>query len=375
MEEWGKHENTVVQLLDFVPSGRRSMDTFLLMLARRLQERGWRTVFVFAGEPSAGFQSELQVLDCPFMVQRLPGPVSAALRLGRALRAYRPSVLQTHFVSKFDRNLLPLRIASGVRHVVVTDRLSGAASRKSFMAAMLSRVRGRLTASYVDHVIAVSEFVRKRDVTDGHFPAGQISVVYNGVDVNRYVPTPRPAAGEFSVAFAGQLIPQKGLPTLIEAVRLLHRGGRKLRVRIAGVGNQEAELKHQCADAGIEQIVTFLGQIDWVPRLFGEADVVVVPSVWEEAFGFVVAEAAACGACLVVSDAGALPEIMGADGRVGRVFRRGDAFGLAEELRWLMDHPQEREEMRRNSRLLAVERFSLDSMVDGYCSVLDRFAC
>jgi len=63
-----------------------------------------------------------------------------------------------------------------------------------------------------------------------------------------------------------------------------------------------------------------------VAELFAWAEVVVVPSRWAEAFGLVAAEAMAAGAAVVVSDAGALPEVVG---DAGRVFPAGDAAALA----------------------------------------------
>lgn len=365
---------TVVQLLDFVPNGRRSMDAFLLLLTQRLGERGWRTVFVFAGEPSEDFRRQLEGLNAEYLVQPLPGPVSAAVKLGRRLRSHHASVLQTHFISKFERNLLPLKLASGIPHLVVTDHSSGAPSPKSGVRLVLSRVRGRIAAAYVNHVIGVSEFVRKRDVEQVHFPAKQVSVVHNGVDVERYKPVPATPNASFTVAYAGQLIPQKGVSTLIEAVAILRHEGRAIRLDIAGVGAHEAQLRAQSRAANLDDVISFHGHIDWVHRLFSSADVVVVPSTWEEAFGFVVAEAAAAGGCLLVSDAGALPELVGGEPRAGLIFRRADAADLADKLRYLMDHPQERGRLRARARELAVQRFSLNAMVDGYVSYFERLA-
>lgn len=365
---------TVAQVLDFVPNGKRSMDAFLLLLTDRLRRTGWRTVFVFAGEPAPAFREALASLDAPYLVQTLPGPIGSAWQLGRRLRAFGPAVVQTHFISKFERNLLPLRLACGAPHLLVTDHSSGSASTKWGVGRLLARARGRLAARYVDHVICVSEFVRRRDVEQVHFPGAQVSVVYNGVDVERYAPAPRAAHEAFKIAFAGQLIAQKGVSTLLRAVALLRARGCPVELDIAGIGPHEAALRQECAQWGLAACVRFLGHIDGVHRLFCDADAVVVPSEWEEAFGFVVAEAAACGACLVVSDAGALPEIVGTDGRAGLVFRRGDASDLARTLLRVWTHPEQAESMRRGARELARARFSLQSMVEGYGSYFDALS-
>lgn len=358
----------VVQLLDFVPNGGRSMDRFLISLAERMREDGWDTVFVFAGEPNDIFREQLEALPASFVVCKFPGSLWRAIKLGWRLRDYHASALQTHFISKFERNLLPFKLASGIRQVIVTDHSSGTVSRKSGVLSLLARWRARIAASYIDRVVAVSQFVRRRDVVETHFPDAKVTVVHNGVDIDRFAvraPTPQTL---FTVAYAGQLIPQKGVLGLIRAVQMLLSEGESLRLRIAGTGAQEAELKAYCDSQSLHRHVEFLGHIDGIERFFGDADVVVVPSEWAEAFGFVVAEAAACGACLVVSDAGGLPEVIGSDGSAGLVFRRGDAAHLAEQLLRLKRDPALRQRLRAGAAERAHRLFSLERMVEGHAA-------
>jgi glycosyltransferase involved in cell wall biosynthesis len=245
-------------------------------------------------------------------------------------------------------------------------------SRKAFVGRLLARARARWAATYVDQIIAVSEFVRRRDADDDYFPAAKIRVVCNGVDTDRFVPLTSPPNEVFTLAYAGQLIPEKGILTLLQAVRLMRDRGQPARLRIAGEGPQATELRQFCTDHGLGAQVDFLGQIDWMERFFCEADVVVVPSEWEEAFGFVAAEAAACGACVAVSSAGALPEVIGTGGEAGVIFARGDANDLARQLVELKADPARRHRMRLAARQLAVTRFSMPQMVQGYCDYFEQ---
>src|SRR5262249_6102126 len=131
-------------------------------------------------------------------------------------------------------------------------------------------------------------------------------------------------------------------------------------------------LKEFCAEKHLTNRVTFLGQIDWIARLFSSATIVVVPSEWEEAFGFVVAEAMACGACLLSSDAGAIPEVIGSGGEAGLLFHKGDPADLSEKLYQLLTNPARRDRMRIAARARAVEHFSIERMVDGYVSLYEE---
>ncbi len=137
---------------------------------------------------------------------------------------------------------------------------------------------------------------------------------------------------------------------------------------IAGKGRQEQELRAFCRANGLHQ-VEFLGQIDWIPQLFASANVVVVPSVWEEAFGFVVAEAMACGACVIGSDAGGISEIVGPSGCSGLIFKRGDGADLAMKLKEGLANPRRCADMGRSGRQRVLEMFTIDHMVDQYLAV------
>lgn len=346
------------------------MEGFLLLFAKEMLERDWRTVFVFSGEPSEAFQAKLEDLGCPCIVIAFPLSIGDAKKLGAKLRAYTPIAIQTYFVSKFDAWLLPLKRSAGATVMIVTDQSSGLASRKKGLKKLLARVRSALTSRYIEAVVAVSEFVRNRNVVDVYFPSQKVRLVYNGVDIERFVPLSSKADNAvFTIAFVGQLIEAKGVVTLLESVKILLEKGNQVLVRIAGAGDQLRELQRYCAANKMLDCVEFLGQVDRPEDLYRTADVVVVPSVWEEAFGFVAAEAGACEACLVVPDAGGLPEVVGSNGEAGRVFPRGNARKLAETIEDLILQPHLRRSLGAAARKRVHQMFTLEGMVDGYCNL------
>ena len=91
--------NTIIQLLHFDPRGRRSMEAFLMMLAAQLRENRWQTVHVFSNEPGDYVRGELERLNLPYLVAEFPLSPRGAWTLGRRLRAYRPAIIQTAFLS------------------------------------------------------------------------------------------------------------------------------------------------------------------------------------------------------------------------------------------------------------------------------------
>lgn len=147
---------------------------------------------------------------------------------------------------------------------------------------------------------------------------------------------PRSNAGtrnEISVGFIGRFSSDKGLPILIDALNLVARKSDvTLRLVLAG-GPKFVDIDDQRriveAIEGSEVPVDLLG---WVrpEQFFAKIDIAVVPSVWVESFGLVATEAMSARVPLVVSDAGALPEIVGSE--YPWIAEAGDTESLAETI-------------------------------------------
>jgi len=363
---------TVVQLLDFIPDAWRSMEQLLVGLASRLRDEGCRTVHVFTGEPGERMHAALQALDSPWLVVSDPMTARDARRITPLLSDMNPAMIQTHFLSLFNPLLRRIKHGSGARRLVITDHSSGRASAKAFPGSLLSRLRTRHAATYIDQVIGVSQFVCRRDVEDVYFPADKVRCIHNGVDVRRFAPaaTPRADSRPFTIGFIGYHIPEKGLGTLLDAAARLAAQQRDFRLEVAGTGPHTDAFRRQAASLGLLARTRFVGQLaDTVP-FYQRIDVLAVPSEWEEAFGFVVAEAAACGTCVVCSDAGGMPEIVGHRREAGIVIPRGRADTLAETLAALIDAPAECRAIGLRARERMVRQFSIDATVDAYTKTL-----
>jgi glycosyltransferase involved in cell wall biosynthesis len=180
--------------------------------------------------------------------------------------------------------------------------------------------------------------------------------------------------GVLTIVFVGQLIPEKGVDLLIEAVRRISaRSDQRLFLKVAGEGHLRSALERLAAEVLPGQ-VEFLGQVVDVPTLFRSADLAVFPSRWQEAFGFVVAEAMACGIPVIASDAGGIPEVVGHDGRAGLVFRNGDVDDLERQIRFLILDPKRRARMRKTARERVEQEFSIARMVEQYASLYEELA-
>lgn len=140
-----------------------------------------------------------------------------------------------------------------------------------------------------------------------------------------------------TLGYLGRLSPDKGVDILVAAVRRLVADGREVRLLVAGEARFVASDAATRIEVGLENLGARVTRQGWVPReaFFDAVDLAIFPSITEEAFGLVAAEAMAARCPFVVSDAGALPEVVGTT--YPFVARRGDAASLAETIGRALD--------------------------------------
>ncbi len=158
-----------------------------------------------------------------------------------------------------------------------------------------------------------------------------------GVDPQLFTPpaSPRPDR-PFTIGYAGGLIPEKGIETLLQACAHL-RGDWQL--HILGSGAHEQALRRLAARLGLDERVQWLGK--WpstrMPDFYRTLDAFVLPSRtrpnWMEQFGRVLIEAMACGVPTLGSNSGEIPHVLG---DAGLIFPEGDASTLGTHLQNLL---------------------------------------
>jgi glycosyltransferase involved in cell wall biosynthesis len=149
------------------------------------------------------------------------------------------------------------------------------------------------------------------------------------------IPTKRLAIG-----FAGRIVPEKGLHILIDAVARLRSSGKEAECFVAGRFEPDAngssslyhaKLRKRVYDLGIEQNVHFLGYVTPLNDFLKKVDIVVVPSLCQDAQPIVLLESMAVGTPVIASRVGGVPEMM--TGRLSKwVFRRDDAGEICAKL-------------------------------------------
>jgi glycosyltransferase involved in cell wall biosynthesis len=123
-----------------------------------------------------------------------------------------------------------------------------------------------------------------------------------------------------------------------------------------------AQLLQPLTSAGLgDRIVRFAGKHEEMASYMRAADIVVVPSLWEEQYGRVAAEAMAVGACVIASCRGALPEILG---EAGLPVPSGDVAALRAALSELLQDPDRRRRLGAAAATRAAAVLSLERQAD-----------
>ncbi len=218
------------------------------------------------------------------------------------------------------------------------------------------RMQGQV-ARACGRVLTVSESSRRDIVRDFGVRDDDIRVIPLGVD-DVFVPPTVPRVPGRIVAMASADAPMKGIATLLEAFAKLRveRDVHLLLVTRPVPGGRTEQLLDSL---DIKDHVSFVSGISdaELVEVMGSAQIACVPSLYE-GFSLPTAELMACETPLVVSRAGAIPEVVGPDGECADLVTPGDVGELEAALLALLDDPERRARMGAAGRRRVQERFS-----------------
>lgn len=206
----------------------------------------------------------------------------------------------------------------------------------------------------------------------------KIRVVWNGISLEGYDPTPKPAKGPgaegLTLGFFARMCPDKGMDRVVEAFLEIRRRGRLPGLKLAlggscGPGDQgflNAQLARLEA-AGLRQdtrVATNLSRADKIAFL-RSADVLSVPALYGEAFGLYVIESLAAGTPVVQPRAAAFPELIEATGG-GVLFDPGSPGALGQAVEDLLLDASRRRALGETGQRTVRARFAVEHMAQAF---------
>jgi phosphatidyl-myo-inositol dimannoside synthase len=170
----------------------------------------------------------------------------------------------------------------------------------------------RLVSQSADAFVCSVELARQFAIAKG-CPPERCVVINPGIDLERFTPRLGGRTDEPVVLFAGELRPDKGIRYVISAVKAARGRIPDLRLIVAGDGPLREEVE---AEARAGDFIEYRGKLarDQLPALYQEARCFILAPYsrrsWAEQFGFASIEAMASGLPIVITDSGAVREVV-----------------------------------------------------------------
>ena len=276
---------------------------------------------------------------------RRPGfDLGTIRRMAREIEARQLEVIHAHQYTPFFYTALARPLVHRRIHVMFTEHgrhYPDVVSRRRRFANRY--ILGR----FADEIHGVCKFSADSLAANDGFSNRRISVIRNGIDLDRYRPVPKedarrrlglPLDRRFITCVA-RFHPVKDHAMLLRAFARVANRLPDADLLLAGDGPLREALVAQAEALGIGPRVRFLGVRDDVPELLHASDVFTLTSI-SEAASLTLLEAMACRVPVVVTAVGGNPEIV-QHGRHGFLVPRGDEVATAQAIQQILQHPDQ----------------------------------
>lgn len=217
-------------------------------------------------------------------------------------------------------------------------------------------------------IVSLSNGLKKRALD--FIPSVNIDIISNGVDLDRFYPAPnKTLSGEFKLLTVGRLSATKRIDMLIEAVEILNKQGKPIRLTIAGGGKLQPELEGLINKKGLGNIVGLTGRIEpqRMPEVYRQHHIFVSAS-YQEGMSNAMVEAIASGLPIITTMCEGVEELISDN---GVVVGNDSADTIADAVTKLVENQQQYKAMCDAARRKA-ENFGWDKVADEYIKLYQR---
>lgn len=240
---------------------------------------------------------------------------------------------------------------------------------------IIQNILKRITSSFANKIIAVSEAVKNDLIKRYRIPAKKVVVVYNGLNVNKFINYSKktniidkeksldPESRKIILGSLGRLVTQKGQSVLINSLAEIK--GLNFECYIAGSGPLEAKLIRQIDSLGLAHKVKLIGPVVDVPKFLNSLDIFILPSIWEGQ-GIVILEAALVELPIIASAVDGIKELLSEDSAY--LVKPGQVKDLASKISWLINNLDSQTVKDRSTKLKIeiINRFSIEKVAREY---------
>jgi len=323
----------ILQILPMLDVG--GVETGTVDFSRELAKRGHGVIVVSGGGRMVKDLADINVrhIKLPVYKKSLFTVFAMVKKLEYILKEERIDIVHA-------RSRVPAIIAFfASRH---TDASFITTAHGYYSTHLLSRIM-----SWGKFVIVASNIIGRHMIEDFGVPHERIRFVPRGVDLERFrfkaIDTSQHKT-EYRIGVVGRITPIKGHSFFLQAIARAIRIFPKVKILIVGDAPKDKpeykdSLSRLTRQLGIEKFVEFLGSRHDIPRVMSELDLLVLPSVGQEAFGRVIIEAGASGVPVIATRIGGAVDII-EDGKTGLLVEPGNIMEMVNSIiKLLQDRP------------------------------------
>lgn len=291
-------------------------------------------------------------------------------RLAKLFRQAKVDILHSHNWGSFLYSVLAAQLTG-------TTIIHGEHGKNFFELTERNRAKDwakRLLGRRLHRLVTVSNDLRREWIERFHIPEEKTVWIPNGVDVNRFCPSPedRVAArrhfglpeAALIVGSVGKLEPIKNYLMMLDAAKAVLGKNERVVVALLGDGVSRKDTERHIAKLGIADRVHLLGWRFESPRFLHTLDIFVLPSV-SEGMSNAVLEALASGLPIICPALPSHREVI-TPGLDGILMENFTTDTLAEMLLKLLAHDEDRRRLAQQARQTACNKFAIERMVERY---------
>lgn len=177
--------------------------------------------------------------------------------------------------------------------------------------------------------------------------------------------------------FCGRFNEEKGIRELLKAFELMNENAKLLVVGGyyygSGMISPFEEEMYKFVEEKLKDKVKFTGQIEYnmMPKIYSIADVVVIPSIWDDPAPLTVIESLTSGKALITTDSGGIPEY--ADSKTSIIIQRDENIvdNLAKNMDLLVKDVDRRKNMEK-AAMLKTKNWTIEMFYDDFCDIITQ---
>ncbi|HAF25560.1 MAG TPA: hypothetical protein DCK93_22070 [Blastocatellia bacterium] len=320
----------------------------------------------YAVEDSAPYASISKISTLPLRAQSVHNWGKSVWQLSGLCRLHNIDLILTHVVHSVSM----LRIVRALSRVQIAIYFKWVCGTKSVGRQATWGLKG------FDGGAAVSKFVADYWIRNG-FPAEKMQIVPEGVECESLGEKGQSPGGTdlgrenekpLNVCFAGRIVKEKGLHVLLDSFAVVSKSVGNINCLIAGAFDSSTSdassyrtyVMRKIEELGLTERVSFVGYIDPLAPFLRNMDVVVIPSLCQDAQPLVLMQSMAEGVPVLASRVGGIPEVLA--GRLEeQMFEPGDAIELSEKILAIAKAPTEQiASLKQRLRSRVVENYNLE---------------